>query len=314
MVERDLPAGDQQAAGLPSVVVVPTIEIAGGDAYAAECWRYLVNTLHAAGVKCVPDPMLRPITKGVWPMIVDDVWTAFDFSDFMLVPGVQSDYRYWFRFQYLNSFIAHTNLSSFPPISFVDWPSWYSFTPSYSARGDQILHSQSYEFLKDSKTPRDVSLYQRRSQTRQTLLTTYGDDVWTAREHQIQFWRRAMDCLVSIHIPGSCINMLDRGQHQMFGLGVCTISPEIWTSVLGDRPEASVHYVAIRDDGRDLVDAIEWCRQHRQDCANIGRNARAFFLSHSTPRAIWRYVNRRITERPPLDRPILSHPDTLPMA
>lgn len=292
MVERHL--SDHRAEALPDVVALPPPGVAEHDRYVSECWRYLAGTLRYAGIKIVVDDRLPEIVNGVWAVRVDNELAVIDYSDYMIVPGQQADHRHWFRFQYLNSFIPHGNLSSFPPISFTDFSVWERIEPRYRATGSQILHSQSFEFLKDSPTIRDRSLYQRRQDTRAKLQAAFPQELWTEREPQQEFWQRALDCLVSVHIPGSCQHMLDRGQHQLFGLGVCTVSPEIWTSVLGDRPEAWTHYVPIRDDARDLVEIVNWCRQHREECARIGRQARAFFLTHCTPQAIWAYVKHRM--------------------
>lgn len=279
---------------LPDLVVVPPKDIAGSDLYVADCWRYLVGTIKAAGITLKTDIGLGSLAQGAWPIIVDGAVVGFDYSDYLLVPDVQRHYRSWFRFQYVNAFVPHATIASFPPISFMAWEEELPETITPAASGVQILHAQAYEFLKDSPTPRDRDLYARRHRARQQLLHVYGSRVHTARESQPDFWTRASHCLVSVHIPGSWNHMLDRAQHQLLAYGVCTISPEIWTAPLGDMLEPGEHYVRIRDDAADLVDVVAWCDEHREECRRIGRNARAFFMTHSTPAAIWRYVKRHV--------------------
>lgn len=110
------------------------------------------------------------------------------------------------------------------------------------------------------------------------------------------YWRRAVGSLVTVCVPGADNHHLDRGQHQLMGLGVCTISPQLFMAPLGDRPIAGEHYVACRDDYADLVERIEWCREHREECRALGRRAREFFQTHSTPQAIWRYIAARLAQ------------------
>lgn len=135
---------------------------------------------------------------------------------------------------------------------------------------------------------------ERRQFVRRLLSDRYGamlDHRWTPAE---LYWRRAAGSLVTICVPGADNHHLDRGQHQLLGLGVCTVSPDTFIAPLEERLVAGDHYVACRDDYGDLIDKIEWCRAHRDECRQIGCQAQEFFQGHSTPRAIWQYVARRL--------------------
>lgn len=229
-------------------------------------------------------------------MRIDGTLAVYDYSDYLLVDGTQQHYRHWFRFHYTPGYVPHGNLSSFPPISFLDWNEYEQLQSqlSYNASGNAILHSQSYEFLAGSTSDRDRDLYERRSAVRNSLLSEFGTSVRTERLPQEEFWKAAFQSLVSIHVPGSWRHSLDRGQHQLMGLGVCTISPEIWTAPLAGRPVSYDHYVPIRDDFSDLISQINWCRNHRAECTAIGRRAKSFFREHSTPEAIWAFITARL--------------------
>jgi hypothetical protein len=88
---------------------------------------------------------------------------------------------------------------------------------------------------------------------------------------------------------------LDRSQHQLFGLGCCTITPVIHMYLATRPPEPWEHYIPCLDDYDDLIDKINWCHEHRSQCAMIGRRAQLFFHQQSMPAAIWSHVNNRLT-------------------
>ncbi len=111
---------------------------------------------------------------------------------------------------------------------------------------------------------------------------------------QQHYFRECTESLAVVHIPGSHPHILDRTVQQMFALGVCVISPDIWTTCLEVRPQANVHYLAIRDDYSDLPEKIDWIADHRDRAAAIGAAAKNFFRQYCTPEAIWRYVHRRL--------------------
>jgi len=78
------------------------------------------------------------------------------------------------------------------------------------------------------------------------------------------------------------------------GLGVCTVSPDLWTWYCTERPQPWLHYVPVRDDFSDLVEKIERCDQNPHECRQMGGRAKAFFQTHSTPEAIWHHVKQRM--------------------
>jgi len=280
---------------LPRQVIVPPETIVGENDIMRLFWRHLHNTAADVSIEVVIDDGLAKVCWSAFEFVVDGVRCVYDFSDFLLVDAACSRYRHRLRIQYLQGFVPHPNLGSFSQISFFDWPRYRKLSESltYDASGDSILHKQCFPPPTDL---RGADLYRRRSSVQAQLVARFGDLIDVAIDPQEMFWQKASRCLVSVHVPGSYRHSLDRGQHQLMGLGVCTISPELWTSTLGERPERDVHYVGCRDDLSDIPARVEWRRNHREECAAIGRRAKEFFTAHSTPEAIWSYVKRRIVQ------------------
>lgn len=278
---------------LPRQVLIPPRSIVGDDEHKQLCWRHLHDTAAALPIDVAIDAGLAKVCWSAFEFAVDGVVCVYDFSDFLLVDAACHRYQHWLRTQYVRSFFPHVNLDSFPPIAFFDWPRFHELSAAivYDASGDVILHKQIFP---PSTSSTGIDLRRRRSAVQAELVARFGAFVDTAVDPQEEFWHKAGRCLVSVHVPGSHHHSLDRGQHQLMGLGVCTLSPEIWTATLAERPQRDVHYVGCRDDYSDLPERIEWCRSHRKECVAIGRRAKEFFLAHSTPEAIWRHIKRRI--------------------
>lgn len=223
---------------------------------------------------------------------VDGVPLVIDISDYILVDPAAARFKHWLRFTYTPLFAPFAHIGSFPITSFLDWDEYQRLANEleYRAEGDTVVYSQQDyegENLPNRKT-------ERRRYVRRLLSERYGstlDDAWTSAE---LYWRRAAGSLVAVCVPGADNHHLDRGQHQLMGLGVCTISPELFMAPLGDRPVGGEHYIVCRDDYADLVGRTAWCREHREECRAIGRQAREFFQAHSTPQAIWQYVAARV--------------------
>ena len=281
---------------LPREVRLPPESVAlahGQCSYHYEAWRYVLGTLRVMpGVNVEFDSRLAMPCWSAYELRVDDVPVVVDISDYVLVDPAVGDFRHWLRFTYTPLFAPFPDIGSFPITSFLDWDQFgeLSLELDYCAAGQRIVYGQSEavgENLPSRKT-------ERRQHVRAVLRELYTgdlDDEWTDRP---SYWRRAASSMVTICVPGADNHHLDRGQHQLLGLGVCTISPDLCMAPLGDRLVAGEHYVTCRDDYGDLVDKIEWCRQHRNECREIGRNARQFFQAHSTPGAIWEYVAKRL--------------------
>lgn len=238
---------------------------------------YIYNTAHYADINVEIDPTLKPYSKTCFPVVVDGCRAAIDFSDFNFVDPIAwgDEVQAYFMFHHLPVFKSHRNIGSFPQASFTDWYMYNELSKvEYKAESDLILHKQECGYMPRRLEVRD-------------MVMGFAD---FHKEPQIDFWKKALHCRASIHIPGSTSHCLDRGQSQLLGLGVCTISPDIWSTVCEEKFQPDIHYVRIRDDFSDLLEKVDWCRSHQDECVAIGRRAKEFFVNHATPKAIWSYI------------------------
>jgi hypothetical protein len=132
----------------------------------------------------------------------------------------------------------------------------------------------------------------RRGDVQQFLKERYGDLVDTRYNlRQSDLWKGVSDCLVAVAVPGATVNCTDRWHIQLFGLGVCMI-----TAVLGvcftwfKKPQPWIHYVPCKPNFEDLGDRIEWCRNNRDKCLEIGNNAATLFQECYSLESYWGWV------------------------
>ena len=163
---------------------------------------------------------------------------------------------------------------------------------SYYAMRETYEYTCANDVISNKQEPRRLAL-ERRTRVQKMLRKRYGKDLdcnW--RGTQGAFWRNNQHCLASVCVPGACNNMLDRGHYELIGLGVCTISPFIPTILPWNRilvPDQ--HYIVCKDDYSDLIEKIEWCRDNRQRCVEIGNNAKDLFTRYCTPDKYWEWID-----------------------
>ena len=209
-----------------------------------------------------------------------------DFSDHLkILPGydVESDIPY-FKYHYcMDRHEAYKNVYPLSPVSFHNWIVYRSMLPKikYVATG-KILNNQ---------RP-GGNATERRVKVQKILVDTFGEQVdLHFYPNQPVFWKLINECLVSVCIPGARNDILDRGQIQYMAFGCCTISPEIkcvlpWHKKL----ESNVHFVECNPDYSDIVEKIEWCKENRLICIQIGQNAKRLFDKTSLPIRIWEWM------------------------
>jgi hypothetical protein len=184
-------------------------------------------------------------------------------------------------------FKPYKNLGSIPQYSFLDWNEYREISKKqYTGNSNLVLHCQNF------------AVGSRRDWARNQLMKenlNFCGKTWEQQE----FWSLAQGCRVSVHIPGSAENCVDRGQLQLMGLGVCTLSPDLFCSLGDVRAEPNVHYVCMRDDMSDMIEKVNWCLSHREECVEIGNNAKKLFQQHCTPKSIWNYIKRKTSNNPP---------------
>jgi len=127
---------------------------------------------------------------------------------------------------------------------------------------------------------------------RKMLISKYGGRCKNRTLSQQQFWNETSSMLVSVCVPGHNNNMLDRGQIQSMAFGGCTISPYLPEVLPFDRRLVEgEHYIMCKDDYSDLVEKVEWCKENRKICVDIGNNAKQLFSETSKPNKLWEWIS-----------------------
>jgi len=146
--------------------------------------------------------------------------------------------------------------------------------------------------IKNKQKPRGQAK-QRRTKIQILLKKNFKNIDINYKSTPLNFWKEHENCLVSICVPGANNNMLDRGQLELMGLGVCTISPNIPTKISWNKQVTpDVHYLRCKDDYSDLVKLIKWCMNNKKECENIGGNAKELFSSYLMPNKYWEWIEK----------------------
>lgn len=218
----------------------------------------------------------------------DDKEVVFDFSDFYDTPAVDR-YKHYFKFHYSKEeHSKYENVYPFAPTSFYDWKKYDIFKSkiNYGCNSNVILNMQ---------RPYGGAI-ERRTFVQKMLRERYGTMVETGHKlPQADYWQKINNCLVHVFVPGARNDMVDRGHIQCMAFGCCTIAPPI-TDVLPYDGELipGVHYVQCRSDYSDLIEKIEWCKNNRGRCIEIGNNAKRLFERSCLPGRLWDWVLEKI--------------------
>jgi hypothetical protein len=157
--------------------------------------------------------------------------------------------------------------------------------------GDKIANIQS-----NIKRPSILDSYKRRLLVRNILEENLkSDEILKQQVTQKTFWNLHRNCLVSICVPGASNDMLDRGQYELMGLGVCTISPELKTILPWNKDLiGGVHYISCNYDYSDLLDKINWCKENKNVCKEIGNNAKKLFSDYCIPENYLNWIKQTV--------------------
>lgn len=287
--------------GLPKELRVPAqlIHRAKITYHAAYFEGMVRDVMDRFGMQVVEDdglgfPSMLSFEIGLGPLLC-----AIDYNDLPQLPPRAGEYDFWFKFHSTSAHVPFGNVRAFPPCSFQNWHQYRELERDvrYSASGDSILNVQRTKItLRAQQWAEDLT--RRRSMVREQLRGRYGDEVDVDYTDQVTYWRKASNCLVSVHVSGMWGNMLDRAQLQMMGFGVCTLSPVLYTRLSESGPPVpGVHYVACRDDYSDLIERIEWCRENRDACCEIGAAAKRLFQQTCLPEAVWPRIGRETVQK-----------------
>jgi hypothetical protein len=132
---------------------------------------------------------------------------------------------------------------------------------------------------------------ERRNHVHQLLKDNFSEVDVASDCDQIDFWTAHEHCLVAVCVPGATNNMVDRGHLELLGLGVCTISPELYTIFPKNKKLVpGRQYIRCRDDYSDLVDIIRILEKNPMRCHRVGQGARAFYEKNYTPKKYWQWI------------------------
>ena len=111
----------------------------------------------------------------------------------------------------------------------------------------------------------------------------------------MEFWESNRNALTSICVPGNRNTMIDRGQLELMGLGVCTISPELDTFLChNQKPIPDVHYIKCSEDYSNLGEKIKMLQKDKKLSKQIGDNARDFFDTYYKPDKYLEWIIKRL--------------------
>ena len=100
-----------------------------------------------------------------------------------------------------------------------------------------------------------------------------------------------------MHFCKMLSNILIECHLQRMAFGCCTISPILRTVLpYGKQLIPNVHYIPCQQDYFDLIDKIEWCKQNRKKCIEIGNNAKELFARIYTPKKIVEWMDLILKE------------------
>jgi len=135
----------------------------------------------------------------------------------------------------------------------------------------------------------------RRNMVHAMLKENFQDIDIDANTDQMSFWKAHENCLASVCVPGATNNMVDRGHMELLGLGVCTVSPELYTLFPGrQKLVANKHYIQCADDYSDLIDILKYLAGKPGTCRRIGSNARKFYEKVYAPGPYWAWILKEL--------------------
>ena len=225
--------------------------------------------------------------ESIWPSFnIDDKTIMFDYQDFKSLHRNYKSADICFKTQYTDDMIPIANVFPWSQISFTDWAGYFKLRAEikYSAKTNMVLNNQ--KPYGNAKVRRDT--------VRLALKAKYGSLVSATYDlPQDQFFKQINNCLVYVHVPGHSNNMFDRAHAQMFGFGCCLITTEIPNILPNNiKPMPGVHYIKCKNDYSNLIELIEWCKNNRAACVEIGNNAQELFDNSLTPKAMNNYIKK----------------------
>ena len=234
---------------------------------------------------------LEPSPSGGFVIMIDDKRVLIDFSNFLQPVDEDKDIDIYFKYEYPIDYRGqYKNMYPMGKISFHDWGDYFKLREviKYNCNTDVVLNNQRARH----------GAQERRLHVRKMLQDEYSGLVDVEITGKNEFWEKINSCLASVCVPGQRNDILDRGQFQYMAFGACTLSPRINIVLPYMKPlEPWKHYIKCADDYSDLIEKIEWCKEHRAQCVEIGNNAKKLFYETCIPSAIWAWMEGIITKK-----------------
>lgn len=256
-----------------------------GQHYYRYHYTFLLNVFKEAGIDIELCPSTELDTTR-YTINIDGKDVLIDISDFPELYKYHPTYRYCFKYHYTEG--EHEDYNFVYPLgsmSFYNWEEYFKLEKEieYKCNNNIILNNQ---------RPYAGAL-ERRKKVQKLLKDRYRNKVDFTLTDQKTYWKKINNCLVSVHVPGARNDMLDRGQFQMMAFGACTISPYLRTILpYGQKLIPGTDYIECKPDYSDLIEKIEWCKANREECRQIGFNAKLLFQEYCTPKKIIEWIDQ----------------------
>jgi hypothetical protein len=259
-------------------------------------FNFFLHYAKAAGVNIElinsTDTVYIADDKLIFSCLINDQQIIFDYADHSTRTWAQDfpNLKY-FKFQTTTS---NTEIPLGPPMvgvkmygtkgatvrEYLELKNRFKYTPGSSVLCKQIPNGAAIE---------------RRNYVHSLLKENFKDIDISTGENQINFWLKHENCLAAICVPGATNNMVDRGHIELVGLGVCTISPELYTLFpWGKKLQPNVEYLMCNDDYSNLVDIIKFLQNTPVRAKEVGINAKHFYDKFYHPIKYWRWIMENI--------------------
>lgn len=249
--------------------------------------RYMINILLENNVNIQ--------YKGVnldarYCMTVNDQKVVIDYSDHPHIDTTKLECKAYFKFHYREVHKEFKNVHPFAPTSFYNWE-------QYRALKMQIIYKCNNNVVLNLQKPYGNAT-NRRNHVRDILYKRYklrGNLVYSPHFAQVDYWKMINNCLVHVFVPGCYNDMLDRGHIQYLAFGCCTVAPPIMDLLPYDSELIpGIHYIQCKSNYSDLIEKIDWCKNHRKECIEIGKNAQKLFDQSCTPKRLWKWILSKV--------------------
>lgn len=222
--------------------------------------------------------------------VINGKQAIFDYADHhnrkwhMQYPGIP-----YFKFQTNRESLDHT-IALGPPIVGIKNNKYKSATlQQYFTLKENFNYQPGTSIL--CKQHPNGAAFERRIQVQSFLKYHYDDIDLDPFNDQIEFWKSHEECGVAVCVPGATNNMIDRGQMELFGLGVCTISPSLNTILpYNTLAIPGVHYIKCQSDYSDLGTIINTLLKDPILRKSIGNGAKHLFDTRFSPHRYWNWI------------------------